>query len=112
MVVWSEDDGKVPHCCLGEVMDACAEAASYVDDIAVFIYGAEQSEAVDDEYFGIGECLQVACGELGVAQHSSALQQLHDHLDMALGNDMGREDEFPVAMLVEVGDENLLVREP
>lgn len=111
MVVGTEDDGEIPYCCLGEVVDAVAEATADIGDGAVLIDGGEETETVDDENLGIDDVGGTA--NLGIAYNLAVGDELlHNHVEMALGDDMGRDDEFPIAMMVEIVEENLLVGQP
>ena len=110
VVVRSEDDRYVPYCSLRQVVYASSESTAYICHRTIFIYGREESEAVDDEYFGIGKVAVAVY--LCVAHYSSALQHLHNVFDMTFGYDVGCDDEFPVTMLIEIFKEYFLIGQP
>ena len=108
LVVGTEDDGHIPHGCLEHIVDAHAEAATDIGHVAVVVGARQQTETVDDETVGLCGFLLVG---LGVA-HGLHLEHVGNLAQMVLAYHVGRDDEFPLSMLVEIGNENLLVGLP
>ena len=77
------------------------------------INARQQTEAIDDKDVGRGE--RFFCSRFfysGIANDLPAIKQFFNLLKMILTNHMRGNDQFPVAVLVEILDENLLIRWP
>ena len=119
LIVGAEDDGHIPYGSLQRVVDAYTKTASHIGDIGISVDAGEQAEAVDNESRPSSPPLprwegsrMFVGGEAGIAADAKAFQHFLYLLQMILADDMGSNDELPVAMLVEVFGENLFIRLP
>jgi len=109
LVVGPEDDGDVPDGSLEGVVDAYAEAATDIGDVGIAVDAGEQSEAVDEEHVGIADV--VGC-RLSIAHDLTTRELLLDGSEVVGIDDVGCDDGFPVGVVVEPGDEDVLVGLP
>ena len=85
-----------------------AEATSHICHVAVVVDAGKESEAVDDDI----SCL---CGLFSIGASvsddiaSESLFYLHE---MFLADDMRGDDHLPRRVLLEIRDEDILVRRP
>ena len=112
LVIRTEDDRYVPHCCLGQVVDAYAKATTHLGHVTILIYRGEQAKAVDDEDISLLEQLCLTLAYLTIAQHPLARQQFYYLLYVTVVYDMRGYHHLPVALDTEVSNENLFVGLP
>ena len=108
LVVGTEQYGNTPHSRFRHVVNAYAEAAAHISNLAVTIDGGEQTEAVDDETACLG--CRLLCG-LRVA-HGLHLQLVKDVSQMVFTYDVWRDDKLPVRMVVEETNEDVFIGLP
>ena len=89
-------------------MYSYTEAATHVCHLTIMVYAGEQSEAVDNKYLRLGGRLD---GGLRIA-YSRARQTRLYLPKMLLTDDMRRNDQFPVGMIIEKLYEYLLIGQP
>ena len=89
-------------------MDAGAESAAHVCSLAITVERREQAEAVDDQAVGAGDVLR---GSLAV-EACGTRQFGHEHVQAVAVKLVGCDDELHLAVRVEVGDDDVLVRGP
>ena len=123
-VIGTEDHRHIPYGSLQYIMNTHAKAATHVGDIGKVVDARQQTEAVDDEHLGISNslvdsiilprrCRQVQmllC--LCISDDLPSFEFLLNLFQMVLTDDMGRNNQFPVAMRVEIANEDVFVRLP
>ena len=108
LVVGTEDDRHSPHRGLQHIVDAYAEAATHIGHLAIAVDARQQTEAVDNQAVCLGSLLW---SRLGIEYRRHL--QLGAYLpQMVIADDMGRDDEPPFAMLIEILDKHILVGRP
>ena len=109
LIVRPEYDRNIPHRSLQQIVNAYAKATADIGNISIAINARQKTEAIDNQYFCIA---YVFLFRISIAHHFTTSQKLLYLGKMFLGNDMRGNDEFPVFMLIEIGDKDILIRLP
>ena len=108
LVIRAKHHGDAPHGCLQHIVYAHTKASTHIRHLAIAIGRRKQTETVYDQPSGIGS---LGRGGLRVA-HRLALHLGEYLLQMILANHMGRNDDLPLGMLVEIGDKHIFIGLP
>ena len=113
LVVGAEEHGHIPYGSLKQVVDTHAKASANVGHIAIVIDARQQAEAVDDKSVRMIRNILISRSiQRSISYDLTALKKFLNLLQMILADDMRGDDQLPFWMLVEILNEDLLVRRP
>ena len=109
MVVRAEEDGNIPYGSLQQIVDAHAKTASDISHIAIMIDARKKSIAVDHQDISI---FDICLSSIFISHYLATCQQLLNLFKMIFANDMGRNNQLPVLVLIKVTDKDFFIRRP
>ena len=122
LVVGTENNGDAPNGSLNGIVDTHTEATTDVGDGAIAVDAREQTKTIDDQSLppalptslGLEESSTTLGCKFCVTGMTKAycIELFLNLLQVVLADDMGRNDELPLRMLLKPRNKDFLVRRP